>query len=154
MPRTSKSKKEKQNQLPPEQIINLPASQRREHFKKFDINDDLLVTLLERHKKEDRVSEILGEIYIAVVDKVAGMPSWRSYSEDWMDEFKGRAMEHLCKYGHNFKKEKSKRDATNYLIQVCWRAFQQSLKMCKANHEKEGIELNQEIDTELGYESL
>lgn len=76
----------------------------------------------------------LAEIVIIIVDKMLGSGSWRRYSEDWKEEFKGRAIEHVLKYAHNFDPEKSKsgkNDPYNYFAMIIGNAFIQSWRKCK-----------------------
>jgi len=76
----------------------------------------------------------LAEIVIIIVDKMLGSGSWRRYSEDWKEEFRGRAIEHVLKYAHNFDPEKSKsgkNDPYNYFAMIIGNAFIQSWRKCK-----------------------
>ena len=64
-----------------------------------------------------------------------GSGRWRRYTEDWKEEFRGRAIEHVLKYGHNFDALKSKNgrnnDPYNYFAMIIGNAFKQSWKKCK-----------------------
>ena len=57
----------------------------------------------------------LAEVVLIMIDKMLGSPSWRGYTPDWKEEFRGRAIEHVLKYGHNFSPEKCK-NGKNVLI--------------------------------------
>ena len=76
----------------------------------------------------------LAEVVLIIVDKMLGSPSWRKYSDDWKEEFRGRAIEHVLKYAHNFNLEKSKtgkNDPYNYFAMIIGNAFIQSWRKCK-----------------------
>lgn len=100
----------------------------------------------------------LAEVLLIIIDKNLGSPGWRGYTADWKEEFRGRAIEHVVKYGHNFnpiKCEQGKRnDAYNYFSMIINRAFIQSWKKLKAyseanvqiNHDIVGEEDNQDIE--------
>ncbi len=151
MPKKSKST---EPSLSNTDILNLPISKRREYWNNNKIPKDILIPLLEKSKKQNRVSELLGEIYLAIANKVSGMPSWRNYTEDYKEMMVGRALEHLVKYGHNFDTEKTKNDPVNYLIQIVWRGFQQSLKKSKERSKFEGAELKEGLDYDSQEEVL
>ena len=77
----------------------------------------------------------LAEVVIIIVDKMLGSPSWRRYSDDWKEEFRGRAIEHVLKYAHNFNPKKcksGKNDPYNYFAMIIGNAFIQSWRKCKA----------------------
>lgn len=106
----------------------------------------------------------LAEVVIIIVDKMLGSPSWRSYSEDWKEEFKGRAIEHVIKYAHNFDPAKSKsgkNDPYNYFAMIISNAFIQSWRKCKTFSEN-SIQFNGEYlyrtsqlsqDADLNFEN-
>lgn len=76
----------------------------------------------------------LAEVIMIIIDKNLGSPSWRRYSIDWKEEMRGRAIEHLLKYSHNFDPEKcaeGKDDPYNYFAMIANMAFIQSLKKLK-----------------------
>lgn len=73
----------------------------------------------------------LAEVLLIVVDKMLGSNSWRKYSDDWKEEFKGRAVEHLVKYAHGFNPEKCKNDPYSYFARMVNNAFIQSWRKCK-----------------------
>jgi hypothetical protein len=77
----------------------------------------------------------LAEVILIIIDKMIGSSAWRSYSEDWKEEFRGRATEHVVKYAHNFNLVKCKNgkgsDPYNYFAMIIKNAFIQSLRKCK-----------------------
>lgn len=80
----------------------------------------------------------LAEVLLIIIDKMLGSPSFRGYSEDWKEEFRGRAIEHVLKYGHNFDATKSKsgrNDPYNYFAMIISNAFVQSMRKCKTYSE-------------------
>ena len=74
--------------------------------------------------------EELAQIMLIIIDKTLGSSSWRGYSDDWKEEFKGRAIEHLLKYGHRYKAGKAM-DPYNYFATIISNAFIQSWRKCK-----------------------
>ncbi len=94
------------------------------------------------------MSSELAEVFLIIIDKMLGSSRWRGYSPDWKEEFRGRAIEHLVKYGHNFSPEKSQngrgKDAYNYYAQMVFRAFAQSWKKCKI-YSDNNININHDI---------
>ncbi len=86
------------------------------------------------------MSSELAEVVLIIIDKMAGSNSWRNYSDDWKEEFKGRAIEHVLKYAHNFDPHKIrigkdgkvlKNDPYNYFAMIIGNAFIQSWRKCK-----------------------
>ena len=76
----------------------------------------------------------LAEVVLIIIDKMLGSASWRKYTDDWKEEFRGRAIEHVLKYAHNFDPEKSKtgkNDPYNYFAMIIGNAFIQSWRKCK-----------------------
>jgi len=76
----------------------------------------------------------LAEVLLIIIDKMLGSQSFRGYSEDWKEEFRGRAIEHVIKYSHNFDATKSKsgkNDPYNYFAMIISNAFVQSMRKCK-----------------------
>jgi hypothetical protein len=76
----------------------------------------------------------LGEVVLIIIDKMLGGSSWRNYTDDWKEEFRGRAIEHVLRYAHNFDPEKmkiGKNDPYNYFAMIITNAFIQSLRKCK-----------------------
>jgi len=89
----------------------------------------------------------LAEVVIIIVDKMLGSSSWRNYTDDWKEEFRGRAIEHVLKYAHNFNMKKcngGKNDPYNYFAMIITNAFIQSWRKCKAYSER-NILLNPEM---------
>lgn len=89
----------------------------------------------------------LAEVVLIMIDKMLGSQSWRGYSPDWKEEFRGRAIEHVLRYGHNFSPEKCKNgkgDAFNYFAMIIVNAFVQSLKKCKLYSEN-NILINHDV---------
>lgn len=76
----------------------------------------------------------LAEVVLIIIDKMLGSSSWRGYSDDWKEDFRGRAIEHVLKYAHNFDPDKSKsgkNDPYNYFAMIIGNAFIQSWRKCK-----------------------
>jgi hypothetical protein len=89
----------------------------------------------------------LGEVVLIIIDKMLGGSSWRNYTDDWKEEFKGRAIEHVLKYAHNFDPEKmktGKNDPYNYFAMIINNAFIQSLRKCK-QYAENNVLLNDDI---------
>jgi hypothetical protein len=86
----------------------------------------------------------LADLLLIVVDKTLGSSSWRGYTEDWKEEFRGRALEHLLRYSHNFDLEKCKNDPYNYFARLTSTAFIQSLAKCKLYAER-NVLLNEDV---------
>jgi hypothetical protein len=110
---------------------------------------DLLVdySIRKRIKSDYKMSNELAEIITVIIEKLIGSSNWRGYTEDWKEEFRGRAIEHCIKYSHNFdadKCAKGKNDAFNYIAMISTRAFIQSMKKCKAYTEK-NVSLNHDL---------
>lgn len=90
----------------------------------------------------------LAEVFLALIEKVIGSNSWRGYSEDWKEEFRGLALCHICKYSIKFNESRST-DAANYFYTMISNAFRQSLKKCKTYSEHYGDEFKDDFDQEI-----
>jgi len=102
---------------------------------------------LKAAKPKAQMPRDLADIIILIIDKNLGSPSWRRYSLDWKEEMRGRALEHLLKYSHNFDPSKcaaGKDDPYNYFAMIANMAFTQSLKKLK-NHSDNTILINHEV---------
>jgi hypothetical protein len=112
------------------------------------IGDLLLDYSIRKSIKSDyKMSNELAEVIMIIIEKIIGGSNWRGYSEDWKEEFRGRATEHCIKYCHNFSPEKCKNgkdDAFNYIAMISSRAFIQSMRKCKAYTDK-NISLNHDL---------
>ena len=89
----------------------------------------------------------LAEVILIIIDKNLGSPSWRRYSPDWKEEMRGRAIEHLLKYSHNFDPQKcaaGNDDPYNYFAMIANMAFIQSLKKLKM-HSDHTIIMNHDV---------
>jgi len=89
----------------------------------------------------------LAEVVLIIIDKMLGSGSWRRYSEDWKEEFRGRAIEHVVKYAHNFNPKKcksGKNDPYNYFAMIIGNAFIQSWRKCKTYSENTSL-MNHDI---------
>lgn len=97
--------------------------------------------------KNHSMSNELAEIVLVMIEKMIGSPSWRNYTPDYKEEFRGRAVEHVIRYAHNFSPEKCKKgkdDAFNYFAMIIVNAFIQSLKKCKS-YSANNIHINHDI---------
>jgi len=90
----------------------------------------------------------LAEVVLIIIDKMLGSNSWRKYSDDWKEEFRGRAIEHVLKYAHNFNPEKCKNDPYSYFAMIIGNAFIQSWRKCKTYTETNVI-----INYDLMYQN-
>lgn len=85
--------------------------------------------------KDFSMPKELAEVVLIIIDKMLGSSSWRGYTGDWKEEFRGRALEHIVKYSHRFDPNKYKSgknpDPYNYFAMIISHAFMQSLKKCK-----------------------
>lgn len=90
----------------------------------------------------------LAETLLIIIEKMIGSNSWRGYTPDWKEEFRGRAIEHLLRYAHNFSPQKCKEgkgnDAYNYFAMITMRAFVQSLKKCR-QYTENNIHINHDV---------
>ncbi len=90
----------------------------------------------------------LAEVLLVIVDKTMGSASWRQYSDDWKEEFRGRAIEHVLKYAHNFNPIKSETGKTNdpyyYFSRMITNAFIQSWRKCKT-YTDDNVLLNHDL---------
>ena len=89
----------------------------------------------------------LAIIMMLIIDKNLGSPSWRRYSPDWKEEMRGRAIEHLLRYSHNFDPTKcaaGNDDPYNYFAMIANMAFIQSLKKLKL-HSEHTVLMNHDV---------
>ena len=89
----------------------------------------------------------LAEVMLIIIEKNLGSPSYRRYSPDWKEEMRGRAIEHLLKYSHNFNPAKcaeGKDDPYNYFAMIANMAFLQSLKKLKI-HSEHTVIMNHDV---------
>jgi len=86
----------------------------------------------------------LAEVILIIVDKMLGSGSWRNYTDDWKEEMRGRAIEHVLRYAHNFNPIKVKNDPYNYFAMIIYSAFVQSWRKCKT-YSEQNVALNEEV---------
>ena len=117
------------------------------------INKDYLLPLVMQYKAlkdrypKSQMPRELAEVIMIIIDKNLGSPSWRRYSPDWKEEMRGRAIEHLLKYSHNFDPSKcaaGNDDPYNYFAMIANMAFIQSLKKLK-QHAEHTVLINHDI---------
>ena len=87
--------------------------------------------------------EELAEVILIIIDKMLGSGNWRNYTDDWKEEMRGRAVEHVLRYTQNFDPVKSN-DPYNYFAMVISNAFIQSWRKCK-NWTDQNVILNHEL---------
>jgi len=131
----------------------LPIEQRLQAMRTGRIDKKYLSELVVKYKSKKKIdpehpmSRELAEVVLIIIDKMLGAASWRGYTDDWKEEFRGRAIEHVLKYAHNFDPEKSKtgkNDPYNYFAMIISNAFIQSLKKCKVYAEN-NVLLNDDV---------
>lgn len=117
------------------------------------ISKDYLLPLVMQYKSlktahpRAQMPRELAEVILIIIDKNLGSPSWRRYSPDWKEEMRGRAIEHLLKYSHNFDPSKcaaGNDDPYNYFAMIANMAFIQSLKKLK-QHSENTILINHDV---------
>lgn len=117
------------------------------------INKSYLLPLVMQYKAlkasspRSQMPRELAEVIMIIIDKNLGSPSWRRYSPDWKEEMRGRAIEHLLKYSHNFDPSKcaaGNDDPYNYFAMIANMAFIQSLKKLK-QHAEHTVLINHDI---------
>lgn len=153
MPRRKKLTEEEQRKQVEEQA-NMTYEQRLQQMRTGRIEKAYLLELVMNYKFKKKIDEAypmpreLAEVVLIIIDKMLGSASWRNYTDDWKEEFRGRAIEHVLKYTHNFDPKKSKNgkgnDPYNYFAMIIHNAFVQSWKKCKAYSEN-NVLLNDEI---------
>jgi hypothetical protein len=151
MPRRKKlTDEEKLEQAAPQPIT---FDQRIKSMRTGRIEKEYLSDLVMAYKFKKNIDSTypmpreLAEVVLIIIDKMLGSASWRNYTDDWKEEFRGRAIEHVLKYAHNFDPEKSKsgkNDPYNYFAMIISNAFIQSWKKCKA-YADSNVLLNDEI---------
>lgn len=149
MPRRKKSEAKKEQQ----EAQNLTFDQRLQAMRTGRIEKEYLSELVMTYKFKKNIDPTypmpreLAEVILIIIDKMLGSASWRNYTDDWKEEFRGRAIEHVLKYAHNFDPEKSKtgkNDPYNYFAMIISNAFIQSWKKCKT-YSDNNVLLNDEI---------
>jgi hypothetical protein len=98
-----------------------------------------------------KMPDKLADVVLVIIGKMGGSSQWRGYTEDWKEEFRGRAIEHILRYAHNFdpiKMQKGKDDPYNYFAMIILHAFIQSKKKLMKYHE-----LNVPMNHEVLYKS-
>ena len=122
-------------------------------LKSGKISKDYLSPLVMQYREMKKVNpraqmpRELAEVILIIIDKNLGSPSWRRYSPDWKEEMRGRAIEHLLKYSHNFDPAKcaaGNDDPYNYFAMIANMAFIQSLKKLK-QHAEHTILINHDV---------
>lgn len=97
------------------------------------------------------MSRELAEMVMVIIDKLLGGGQYRGYTDDWKEEMRGKAYEHIVKYSKGFKIalcKAGKRDAAfSYHAMIASHAFKQSIKQLKAYTEKNSI-----LNDALGYD--
>ena len=91
----------------------------------------------------------LAQMALLIIDKTLGNFRWRSYTEDWKEDMKGKAIEHVLKYVHNYDSVKSQESSQNndpyyYIGMIVTNAFRQSWKK-SSERSKCMMPLNDEI---------
>lgn len=131
----------------------MPIAERLQSMRTGRIDKTYLTELVVDYKFKRKLDESypmpheLAEVILIIIDKMLGSSSWRNYTDDWKEEFRGRAILHVLKYAHNFDPEKSKtgkNDPYNYFAMIISNAFIQSWKKCKV-YSDNNVLLNDEV---------
>ena len=136
---------------------SIQREQRLEQMRKGRIEKQYLQKLVLDYKFNKQLDlsypmpRELAEVILIIIDKMLGSGNWRNYSDDWKEEMRGRAIEHVLKYTHNFDPIKSKNDPYNYFAMIISNAFIQSWRKCK-NWTDNNISINHEVaHAEMGW---
>jgi len=138
-----------------ESAIDMTYAQRISAMKSGRIDKDYLSDLIMAYKFKRSVDPTypmpreLAEVSLIVIDKTLGSFRWRGYTEDWKEEMRGKAIEHVLRYVHNYDAVKSSQDSQNkdpyyYIGRIATNAFIQSWRKCEA-YSKSTLPLNEDI---------
>lgn len=133
----------------------LTYAQRLSAMRNGRIDKEYLSELIMQYKFKRSVDSTfpmpreLAEVALIVIDKTLGGYRWRGYTEDWKEEMRGKAIEHVLKYVHNYDAVKSSQDSKNkdpyyYIGRIASNAFIQSWKKCD-EYSSATIPLNDDI---------
>lgn len=138
----------------PEEQINVTDRDRRlSTYRTGRISKEDLLPMVMHYKSlkllnaKAQMPRDLADVILIIIDKNLGSPSWRRYSPDWKEEMRGRAIEHLLKYSHNFDPTKcaaGNDDPYNYFAMIANMAFIQSLKKLKV-HAEHTVIMNHDV---------
>jgi hypothetical protein len=144
----------KKSEIEAEQTVMTPV-QRFNAMRNGRIDKEYLSDLIMEYKFKRSLDVTfpmpreLAQIVLLIIDKTLGNFRWRSYTEDWKEDMKGKAIEHVLRYVHNYDSVKSLESSQNndpyyYIGMIVTNAFIQSWK--KSNERSKCMmPLNDEI---------
>lgn len=129
------------NEVSLEEFNKMSRSEKMSYMRMERIPPEYLTALIMDYKFKKNINKTqpmpseLAEVLLIIIDKTAGSSGWRGYTDDWKEEFKGRAIEHVLKYAHGFDPTKVDGDPFNYFRMMIGHAFVQSWAKLKKYHE-------------------
>lgn len=117
----------------------MTAAQRFNAMKNGRIDKEYLSELIMEYKFKRSLDPTfpmtreLAQMALLIIDKTLGNFRWRSYTDDWKEDMRAKAIEHVLRYVHNYDSIKSAESSQNndpyyYIGMIVTNAFIQSWK--------------------------
>lgn len=121
--------------------------------KKYFVNNDEFLKLLDEYKETKVLTEKLGKIFVDMTKNLLFSRQFINYSDDWKSEMQSDALFNLCRYAGTFDRTKSSNPFA-YFTRTIINAFIMRIKKeKKGNMNAEKIR-NQAYDEFLQREGL
>lgn len=121
--------------------------------KKYFVNNDEFLKLLDEYKETKVLSEKLGKIFVDMSKNLLYSRQFINYSDDWKAEMQSDALFNLCRYAGTFDRTKSSNPFA-YFTRTIINAFIMRIKKEKKGNMNEEKIRNQAYDEFLQREGL
>ena len=121
--------------------------------KKYFVNNDEFLILLDEYKETKVLTEKLGKIFVDMTKNLLFSRQFINYSDDWKAEMESDAVFNCCRYAGTFDKSKSSNPFA-YFTRTIINAFIMRIKKEKKGNQKEEILKKQAYDEFLQREGL
>lgn len=121
--------------------------------KKYFVNNDEFLKLLDEYKETKVLSEELGKIFVDMSKNLLYSRQFINYSDDWKAEMQSDALFNLCRYAGTFDRTKSSNPFA-YFTRTIMNAFIMRIKKEKKGNINQEKIRNQAYDEFLQREGL
>ena len=121
--------------------------------KKYFVNNEEFLILLDEYKETKVLSEELGKIFVDMSKNLLYSRQFINYSDDWKAEMQSDALFNLCRYAGTFDKTKSS-NPFSYFTRTIINAFIMRIKKEKKGNFKEEVLRKQAYGEFLQREGL
>ena len=121
--------------------------------KKYFVNNEEFLKLLDEYKETKVLSEKLGKIFVDMSKNLLYSRQFINYSDDWKAEMQSDALFNLCRYAGTFDRTKSSNPFA-YFTRTIMNAFIMRIKKEKKGNINQEKIRNQAYDEFLQREGL